>query len=351
MDLDTVWFLLVTVLVAGYAVLDGFDLGVGVLHLFARDEEERRLHLAAVGPPWDGKEVWLLTAAGALLAFPAVRAHVPGGLVLALALLVASLLFRAVSLELRRRAQAPGWQRCWDVAFGVGSLLAAPLFGVAVGNLLRGLPADGGGTWRGSLLVLLNPYSLAVGLLSLALFVMHGALYLRMRSGGALAARLRRWAARLWFAFVGLYALATGATTAVSPGLFTAGADRPLWWGLLAVMIAALIWVFVANGAGNAVQAFLASATTVAAMIGLAAASAYPVLMPSPLGAAHHLTIHDASTPGASGVTLVVALVGTPLVIASAVAVYRTARRRAGAAVACAAEPAEAAQDPARRAG
>src|SRR5512147_1077494 len=174
MDLNTVWFLLIGVLLTGYAILDGFDLGVGVLHLFARDEEERRLHINAIGPVWDGNEVWLLTGGGALFAaFPVVYATVFSGFYLALMLLLVALILRAVSMEFRSKVDSPGWKKVWDWAFGIGSLLPAILFGVAFGNVLRGIPINEQGLFTGSFLELLNPYAILIGLLSLALFTMH----------------------------------------------------------------------------------------------------------------------------------------------------------------------------------
>src|SRR5512143_2384366 len=182
MDLNTIWFLLIAVLLAGYAVLDGFDLGVGALSLFARGREERDLHAAAIGPVWDGNEVWLLTGGGALFAaFPMVYATVFSGFYLALMLLLLALIARAVSLEFRNLQEGAGWRRAWDVAFGVGSLLPSILLGVAVGNVLRGVPVTAEGEWAGSFLGLLNPYAILVGLVSLAFFTLHGALYLRVK--------------------------------------------------------------------------------------------------------------------------------------------------------------------------
>ncbi|HYG68979.1 MAG TPA: cytochrome d ubiquinol oxidase subunit II, partial [Anaeromyxobacteraceae bacterium] len=218
MDLNTIWFVLVGVLLAGYAVLDGFDLGVGVLHLFAKDEEERRVHVKAIGPVWDGNEVWLLTGGGALFAaFPAVYATVFSGFYLALMLLLLALMARAVSLEFRHQFEGARWTKVWDWAFGLGSLVPALLFGVAVGNIVRGVPVTASGDWAGSFLGLLNPYALVVGVVTLLLFTLHGALYLRMKTTGALAVRLGRVVPPLWFAFVVVYAFATAATAQVSP--------------------------------------------------------------------------------------------------------------------------------------
>ncbi len=325
MDLNTVWFLLVGVLIAGYAVLDGFDLGVGVLHLFARSEEERRQHIAAIGPVWDGNEVWLLTGGGALFAaFPVVYATVFSGFYLALMLLLAGLIARAVALEFRHAVAAPGWVRAWDWTFGLGSLLPALLFGVAVGNVLRGLPLGPDAVWQGSFLGLLNPFSILIGLVSLVFFVMHGALYLKMKTEGPLAERLGSWALRAWVAFVVLYALATAAALVQSPFLFEGLAGNPLFWALLALLAAAILTTAVATRRGRAGLAFLASSATIVAMIFLAAVSMFPRLVPARPDLANSLTIYNASSsPLTLKTMLVIALVGMPLVLAYTVVIYR----------------------------
>ena len=143
-------------LIIGYAILDGFDFGVGILSLFSRNEKERRIHFNAIGPVWDGNEVWLLTGGGALFAaFPAVYATVFSGFYIALMLLLAALIFRAVSFEFRNKVDSPAWRRVWDWAFGLGSLLPALLFGVAIGNILHGVPIDANGNYLGTFLVYL----------------------------------------------------------------------------------------------------------------------------------------------------------------------------------------------------
>ena len=186
LDLPTIWFLLIGVLIGGYAVLDGFDLGAGILHLWvARGDDERRTVIAAIGPVWDGNEVWLLTAGGALFAaFPVVYATVFSGFYLALMLLLVALIFRAVAIEFRDQEASPRWRTAWDVAFAAGSLVAALLLGVAIGNIVAGLPLDADGQYRGGLLGLLRPFPLAVGLLTVALFSWHGAGWLVLKTGG-----------------------------------------------------------------------------------------------------------------------------------------------------------------------
>jgi cytochrome d ubiquinol oxidase subunit II len=328
MDLNTIWFILVAVLLAGYAVLDGFDLGVGVLHLFARDEEERRAHRTSIGPVWDGNEVWLLTGGGALFAaFPAVYATVFSGFYLALMLLLFALILRAVALEWRSQMGEQGWRRGWDHAFGVASLVPSILFGVAVGNILRGLPIDADGNYLGTFLGLLNPYAILIGLVSLAMFVMHGALWLRVKTEGALADRMRKVALGTWIALIALYAVATAATIYVSPHLFDGVTGRAAFWVFLVLMLAAHVAVPVMVRRGQDLKAFLASCTAIVSMIGLAGVSLFPRLVPSSLGLDYSLTIYNASSsPKTLGTMLVIALIGMPLVIAYTAMIYRVFR-------------------------
>ena len=330
MDLHSVWFLLVAVLIAGYAVLDGFDLGVGVLHLFARSEDERRVHLQAVGPVWDGNEVWLLTGGGALFAaFPAVYATVFSGFYLALMLLLFALILRAVSIEFRGQLAAPRWRRAFDWGFGVGSLLPAVLLGVAVGNILRGVPIAVDGSYTGTFLGLLSPYAVLVGLCSLAFFVLHGALYLHMKADGEQGARMGRLALRLWVAWLVLYLGATAATAVVSPHLFAGLAACPVFWPFAVLLAAATVTVPLALRGGRERLAFVASSTTIVAMIGIAGVSLYPRLVPSLTDLAYSLTIDNAaSTPRTQTVMLVIALVGMPIVLAYTVLIHRAFRGR-----------------------
>ncbi len=324
MDLNTIWFVLVGVLIAGYAVLDGFDLGVGVLSLFARSEEERLVHIKAIGPFWDGNEVWLLTGGGALFAaFPMVYATVFSGFYLALILLLLALIARAVAMEFRHQGESAAWRRSWDVAFGVGSLLPAVLFGVAVGNVLRGVPVGPGFAWRGTVLGLLNPYSILVGLVSATFFVMHGAIYLRMKTEGDLARRLGRVALVAYGAFLALYAVATVATVRISPFLFQK-TSSPLFWALAALLALALVVLPVATRSGRRGLAFVASSATISLMILVAALSAYPVLVPSSLGLENSLTIYNASsTPRTLATMLVIALAGVPIMLGYTIWIYR----------------------------
>jgi cytochrome d ubiquinol oxidase subunit II len=325
MDLNMVWFLLVGVLIIGYAILDGFDLGVGVLHLFARTEEERRVHINAIGPVWDGNEVWLLTGGGALFAaFPVVYATVFSGYYIALMLLLTALIFRAVSMEFRGKVDAPGWKRVWDWAFGIGSLLPAVLFGVAFGNILRGIPLDAAHNYAGTFFTLLNPYAVLIGVLSLVLFTMHGAVYLAMKTAGALQARVIRWISPLWMATVALYVVATLGTMFVSPFLFDRVLSNPLFYVLFLLLLGSCIMIPVAVKAGKFGRAFVASSVTIAMMIGLSALSLFPRLVPALGDLPNSLTIYNASSSEATlSVMFIIALIGMPLVIAYTIFIYR----------------------------
>ncbi len=325
MDLNETWFLLLGVLLTGYAILDGFDLGVGVLHLFARSDHERRIHINAIGPVWDGNEVWLLTAGGALFAaFPIVYATVFSGFYIAIMLLLAALIFRAVSLEFRGKVESVAWKRFWDWSFGLGSLLPAILFGVAFGNILRGLPLDGDHNFTGSFFTLLNPYAILIGLLCLVLFTMHGALYLVLKSDGDMKRRISTWVSPLWITMVILYLLATLGTIFVSPFLFEGMLAHPLFWVLFVLLLCSVLCIPVAAKAGRNGLAFLASSLTIGCMMGLSALSLFPRLVPS-LGDLHYsLTIYNASSSEITLKTmLVIALIGMPLVIGYTIFIYR----------------------------
>ena len=325
MDLQAIWFLLVGVLIIGYAILDGFDLGVGVLHLFLKTDQERRISLNAIGPVWDGNEVWLLTGGGALFAaFPIVYATVFSGFYLALMLLLVALIFRAVSMEFRGKVDSPGWKKVWDWGFGIGSLLPAVLLGVAFGNILRGIPINQEGLFTGSFLGLLNPYSVLVGILSLTLFIMHGALYLTLKTDGELQERMTRVASAFWVGTVALYALATSATIFVSPFLFEGMLSNPLFWVLFLLLLGSVIALPVLLKAKRFFLAFLASSAMIASMIGLSAVSLFPRLVPSVTDLAYSLTIRNASsTPATLTVMLVIALIGMPIVIGYTFFIYR----------------------------
>ena len=322
--LETTWFLLVGVLLIGYALLDGFDLGVGMLHLFvARGDVERRLTINAVGPVWDGNEVWLLTAGGALFAaFPRVYATVFSGLYLALVLVLTALLLRAVCLEWRGKEPGAAWRGGWDRVFAFASFVPALLFGVALGNVARGLPLDRDLEFAGTFAGLLNPFALAVGLLAVAAFLVHGAAWLALKTEGPVRARALRAAPRLWWAFAALWALATILSRLEAPHLWTAY-RQPVAWLVPAAFVAAALACRQALVAGRAGRAFLASSLAIAALLGIVGQGLYPNLVPALGAPGSGLTLaNSASSPLALRAMLVVALAGMPIVIGYTIFIY-----------------------------
>lgn len=325
MDLNSTWFILIAVLFAGYAMLDGFDLGVGILHLFFPDNHTRRLFLNSIGPVWDGNEVWLLTGGGALFAaFPIIYATVFSAFYIALMLLLFALIFRAVSLEFRGKVDSAGWRRFWDWSFGLGSLIPALLFGVAFGNIMRGIPLNEDALFTGSFIGLLNPFSLLIGLVSVTLFIMHGAGYLLLKVDGVLYDKLKKIRMYGWAVFLVLFIAATLTSKFAIPHLLDGIAGSLLFWLTALITAAAIIVLPLSSGANRQGWAFLASCTIVVGVFSLAAIDLFPVLTPSITDEAFSLTAYNASsTPRTLKAMLIIALIGMPFVIGYTIAIYR----------------------------
>jgi cytochrome bd ubiquinol oxidase subunit II len=325
MDLNLAWFFLLTFLFAGYAILDGFDFGVGILSMFTGDDHQKRLYINAIGPVWDGNEVWLLTGGGALFAaFPVVYATVFSGFYLALVLLLIALIGRAVAMEFRGKVDSPQWRRVWDWVFSLGSLIPAILLGVAYGNILTGVPIDRGGVYAGTFLGLLNPYALLIGIFSTTLFTMHGAIYLTLKTEGSLRHKLGRWASRIWIAVVSLTVVATVMSFFAAPFLFDGIVRNPLIWTLVLLTIGSALAIPAFLKALRYFRAFLASGTLIASLLGLSALGLFPRLVPSSIDLQYSLTVYNAASSQLSlTVMLVIALIGMPLVVGYTVFIYR----------------------------
>ncbi len=323
LPLETAWFLLVGLLLAGYAILDGFDLGVGMLHLFvAKSDGERRQVINSVGPVWDGNEVWLLAGGGALFAaFPKVYATVFSGLYLALMLVLAALILRAVCLEFRSKVASPRWRGAWDTTFAVSSFLPSLLFGVAMGNILRGLPLDPEQEFAGTFFGLLNPFALVVGLLSVAMFLTQGAAWLNVKTEGPVRARAQAWARGAWLAFVVLWLVATLASRVAIPRLWQAYA-HPLAWVAPVLFVIAVAEFRVLVGGKRPGLAFAHFSVAIAMLFAIMGQGLYPDLVPA-LGAGESLTVMNASsTPLTLKVMLAIALLGMPFVIGYTIFIY-----------------------------
>ncbi len=331
MDLHIIWFILLGILLAGYAVLDGFDLGVGILHPLARGDNDRRIFINAIGPIWDGNEVWLVVFGGALFAaFPEAYATIFSGFYIAFMLLLFALIFRAASIEFRSKISSPGWRRAWDSGFFVSSLLATLLFGVAVGNGMIGIPLNARGVFIGTFFDLLGPYPIMVGLLSVAMFAMHGSLYLYLKvPHGELHERIGRWMWHTWGIFLVLYILTTMYTLVAVPGAVP-NFNRAPWAGLIVVVnVLAIANIPRAVFNDKPGQAFVSSCLTIMALVALFSIALWPNLVTARNDPAHSLTIYRAaSSPKTLEIMFLIALIGMPLVLAYTTVVYWTFRRR-----------------------
>lgn len=331
--LGILWFVLIAVLIAGYFILDGFDLGAGILSPFiAKDESEKAVIRRAIGPTWDGNEVWLLTAGGALFAaFAPAYATTFSGFYLAVMLVLFSLIVRAVSLEYR--AHDPKWGKVWDALFFIGSLLPALLFGVAIGNVYAGIPLDANGDYAGiPLLGLITPFTLLCGLLGLSVFITQGAAWLALKAEKpsalqARAAKLRRPLACITlvlFAIVSVYAL-TGIAPTFDPAL---GALRGV--ACVGVVVALGALFFGSRKEGNDLMPFLASSASALLLVALFAASMFPTLVVATAGTS--ITIANAASSDLALAWMTgITCIGLPLVLVYHVVIYRTFRGRISA--------------------
>lgn len=305
--MESIWFGIVCVLLTGYVLLDGFDFGAGLLHLIvAKNEEERGQILQAIGPFWDGNEVWMLSAGAVLvLAFPPVLAAGFSGLYLGLVLVTWCLLLRGISIEFRSHVRGVLWRQFWDRLFAISSALLAILLGVALGNVLRGVPLDSTGYFNLPLFTnfgiqnpvgILDIYTVFTGIFALVVLTAHGALFLAWKTGGAIQERCHRLARPLWIAVLIVCAISTVATRVVTPRVFTGFAASPLAWAFALVYGGGLALVFYALAKGRQLLAFLGSSAFIAGILATTAASVWPVLLPSNLNPAHSLTIFNASS-------------------------------------------------------
>ena len=325
LDLPAVWFALVGVLFTGYVILDGFDLGVGVLHLFAvKRDEERRVFLNAIGPVWDGNEVWLVTGGGALFAaFPAVYATVFSGFYLAFMALLCALIFRAVAIEFRSKHPAPRWRAFWDAGFAGGSLFSSLLIGVAMGNIAWGVPLDARGEFAGSFLGLLNPYALLMGVTTVALFAMHGAIYLVLKTEGELEARVRRWVNPLIITFILCYVILTLATLLYVPHITGAFRREPWFFVVVIPVVLAIANIPREVSHGREFRAFLSSVAAMAGLMVIFGIGMYPHLVYSHPRPEHSLTAFNAASSRKTlGIMLTIALLGIPVVLAYSASIY-----------------------------
>jgi cytochrome d ubiquinol oxidase subunit II len=328
LDLNLLWFGLLGVLLTGYAILDGFDLGVGMLHPLARTDTERRIFMNSIGPLWDGNEVWLVTFGGALFAaFPHAYATAFSAFYLPFMLLLFALIFRAVSMEFRSKRSSTRWRSGWDIGFFAASSLATFLFGVAVGNSMIGLPIGPDMEFQGGFFDLLPPYALLVGVLAVATFLMHGSIYLYLKTEADLQERIHTWMRRTFWIFLAAFVATTLLTLLTIPHAAANFRDYPLAWIIVVLNFLAIANIPRAIHQGRPLYAFVSSSATIAALTFLFGMALFPNLIYSSLDPEWSLTIYNAaSSQKTLSIMRTIAFIGMPFVLAYTIVIYWTFR-------------------------
>ena len=323
-DLNTTWFILIGVLLSGYAILDGFDLGVGSLHLLVKNDMDRRILINSIGPVWDGNEVWLVTGGGALFAaFPDVYATVFSGFYSAFMLLLAVLIFRAVAIEFRSKREMTRWRKSWDRAFSISSIFIAFLMGVSLGNIITGVPVGSDKEFMGSFSDLISPYTVMVGITTVALFMMHGSIYLVMKTEGELQNTIRSWVNNAIIFFVITYITTTMATLIYYPHMIEPFKAHPELFGFALLNMLAIANIPREIHHGREFRAFLSSCASIVALLGLFAIGLYPNILISTLDPNFSLTVFNAaSSQKTLSIMLTMALIGIPFVLAYTISIY-----------------------------
>lgn len=325
MELQSVWFFIWGLLWAIFFMTDGFDLGIGSLYPFlGRSEHDKHMMIHAVGPLWDGNEVWLITAGGVTFAaFPLVYAVMFSSLYSALMLILFALILRGVSFEFRNKVESPAWRMVWDTCIFIGSFLPALLFGVAFANIFKGIPFDGDGIYLGNLFTLLNPYGLLGGVLFLCLFLVHGALWLAIRTDGDLALRAEALAGKLWPVLTGV-AVVFLAATAVFTSLYDNYLANPVLFVVPAISVASIVGIKYFLMRQAFFKAWLASAATIVSCTFFGVIGLFPALFPSSIDDTFSLTAFNASSsPLTLKIMLIVVLLFVPVVLAYQIWAYQ----------------------------
>ncbi len=321
--LPTIWFILWGVLWAVYFMLDGFDLGLGTLMPFlSRSERDRRVIYNAMGPFWDGNEVWLITAGGVTFAaFPRMYAIMFSSMYAALLIVLFALILRGVSFEFRGKVESPAWRKIWDYCLTIGSFVPALLLGVAFANIFKGIPIDAQGIYHGSLFTLLNPYGLIGGLLFLFLFLVHGSLWLAIKAEGDLSQRGMDTAKKIWPVLL-VVAVVFLITTAFYTNLYDNYLENPALMIIPALAVAGLVLTRIFMNQGPWKAWFASSLAIVSATL-FGVAGLYPNMMPSTINPDFNVTIANASSSALTlKIMLGVALTLVPLVIVYQALIY-----------------------------
>ncbi len=328
MYLELIWYFIICGSVMFYIVLDGFDLGVGCVHLFCKKDEDRRIFLNAIGPVWDGNEVWLVVFGGALFAgFPIAYATLFSAFYTPMMILLAGIMFRAVAIEFRSKLESASWRKVWDVLFSVASIVMTLCFGVVLGNLVSGIPLNMQGDYLGTFFQFFTPYTLLTGVMAVALFSMHGVIYLVMKTEGEIQAQVRRWVNPSILFFVVVYGTLTMATLIYKPHMVTVIKNYP---GLFSVAIVAMLSIANVVRLSNQKKdgmAFLFSCISIVLLFVLFGIGTFPNIIPSSGIVENSITVfNSASSEKTLKVLLIVACIGVPLVLAYGIWIYHIFR-------------------------
>jgi cytochrome d ubiquinol oxidase subunit II len=324
MDYNLIWFILIAVLFIGYVVLDGFDLGVGMTHFIAKNDNERRILLNSIGPVWDGNEVWLITAGGALFAaFPHVYATVFSGYYTAFMLFLLVLIMRASSLEFRSKVENESWRNVWDSLFNVSSYLIILLLGVAFANVAAGIPIDKEMEFTGGLFTLLNPYAIFFGLTSILIIRLHGKLYLLIKTEGELQTRILATINRGYYLFLAFFVALAIWTVSVQTHLLKNYANPAAYLAPI-IILAGIALIPMGVKAHKYFRAFLGSSLVIAGTIMFYAIGMFPNFVISTTDVANSLTAYNAASSEQTLSTMfIIAMIGVPLVLVYQIFVYR----------------------------
>jgi cytochrome d ubiquinol oxidase subunit II len=310
------WYLVFGAVISGYAILDGFDLGAGALHLFLNKEQSRRIAINAIGPVWDGNEVWLVIGGGALFAgFPVAYAAIFSAFYIPFMVFMVGLIFRGVAIEFRSKEPMLWWRKTWDVVYCVASIIISLSLGLMLGNVVAGIPLNQDKEFSGNWLSFFNPFAILVAITTLALFMMHGAIYLTMKTENRLYAKLHLLANNFTIFFVVSFVITTLYTLLYLPHLSDFFKSRPGFFLIPVCMTLAIANIPRQIKRGKYRYAFLSSAATIALLLIMLALEVFPYLLYSPGHPANSITIYNgASSAKTMKILLVIALIGTPLV-------------------------------------
>lgn len=327
--LQTAWYGIIAISILFYAVLDGFDLGVGALHLFARGDDQRRIFLNSIGPFWDGNEVWIVIMMGGLFAgFPNAYATIFSGFYSLLMFLIAGLIFRAVAIEFRSKRPSPSWRSFWDLVFSGSSILVSLVMGLVLGNMILGVPLNSSQDFVGQFSDFFNFYTISVAITATSLFAMHGTIYLCMKTEGETHAVVRRWVNPAIMHFFFWYAVTTCLTILNSPHMLDRFHDRPFLGIFPVLALITMMNIPRQIAKNNDGWAFISSCATIGLLLILFGLGTFPTIVYSTLNPdTNSLTIYNSSSGVETlKVLLIIVAIGVPLVLAYGVWIYHIFR-------------------------